>query len=213
MRKYIYLTMALLFSSCSVLTPNRRMAVLRPIEPVSFSSDKSVVYHPDSLLKALDVQYLVSGMLDSINTARIPRLTENQSIILGIQVAEKAKEYIGCKYAAGQMGPKRFDCSGLTSYVYNMFGVSLHRSSGDQWLDGKELKDRQQLRAGDLVYFNGRKIGNRIGHVGIVTEADPKTGEFYFVHASVSLGVMIDHSSHPYYKARYQGARRIFIDI
>ena len=128
---------------------------------------------------------------------------------IGIQVVKKAKKSLGKRYGAGQKGPNRFDCSGFTAFVYKQFGVTLHSSSETQWQDGVQIKNRKNLRPGDLVFFNGNVIGRRIGHVGIVTEADSRTGRFYFIHAA-STGVQIDYSEHEYYRVRYIGARRIF---
>lgn len=36
----------------------------------------------------------------------------------GEQIAEYAKQYLGCKYVYGGSGPNIFDCSGFTMYVY-----------------------------------------------------------------------------------------------
>jgi hypothetical protein len=43
-------------------------------------------------------------------------------------------------------------------------------------------------------------------------EKDEETGSFTFIHASVSKGVIIESSNHPYFQLRYMGARRILPD-
>ena len=70
------------------------------------------------------------------------------------------------------------------------------------------MTEKKQLKPGDLVFFNGRKVGKRIGHVGIVTEVDTARGQFKFIHASNSRGVTESHSDEAYYKRRYVGACR-----
>lgn len=185
---------------------------MRPTQPIAYTSGNTVLYNPDSLFHAKEIQYMVGHILDSINAVELEKLNaDKHARELGLQIVEVAKEFLGCRYGSGQMGPKRFDCSGLTSFVYKQFGVSLNRSSSDQFFNGTLIEDRKTLRPGDLVYFNGHKVGDRIGHVGIVVDADENTGEFHFIHAAITGGVMINHSTEPYYKIRYKGARRIFI--
>lgn len=128
---------------------------------------------------------------------------------MGIQVVLKAQEYLGHKYGRGCMGPQRFDCSGFTSYIFSHFGIRLNRSSAAQVADGMPIDDPKRLQPGDLVFYNGHRIGSRIGHVGIVTEVDAETGCFRFIHAAMT-GIQYDSSEAAYYKVRYMGARRIF---
>lgn len=120
-----------------------------------------------------------------------------------------SKNFIGTRYRIGANGPKAFDCSGFTSYVFRQFGLNLLRDSRSQGTQGDEIsiKDAQP---GDLIFFSGRRAGKRIGHVGIVIEANPETGHLKFIHASTSRGVQID--SYPdaaYYSRRFISVRRI----
>ncbi len=61
---------------------------------------------------------------------------------------------------------------------------------------------RQNLRRGDLVFFN--TSGKGVSHVGIYL------GGGLFTHASNSDGVTINRLSEPYYNKRYIGGRRLF---
>lgn len=120
-----------------------------------------------------------------------------------------AKDYIGCKYASGRMGPDRFDCSGFTSYIYQFFNITLGRSSRDQFLQGREIYDTRNLQPADLVFWTGsNKHSAEVGHVGLVVSTNEDTGEFSFIHAA-STGIQIDTSTMPYYAERFRGARRI----
>lgn len=120
-----------------------------------------------------------------------------------------AKDYIGCRYGAGKAGPDRFDCSGFTSYIFGLNGITLGRSSRDQFLQGAAIHDTRDLRPADLVFWTGsNRRRKEVGHVGIVVSVNRETGEFSFIHAA-STGIQIDQSNADYYAARYMGARRI----
>lgn len=124
-------------------------------------------------------------------------------------IISTAKEYIGCKYGAGRMGPDRFDCSGFTSYIYQFYNITLGRSSRDQFLQGREIHDTRYLQPADLVFWTGsNKRSKDVGHVGLVVDVNEDTGEFFFIHAA-STGIQIDSSTMDYYAERYRGARRI----
>lgn len=118
------------------------------------------------------------------------------------RVLEIAQSLLGCAYAYGQAGPDRFDCSGLTSFVFRQVGVGLSRSSEDQISCGARV-ERAQLAPGDLVFFD-TEGGGRISHVGIYLF----DGEF--VHASSGRGrVTTSTMRQGYYDARYMGATRV----
>lgn len=120
-----------------------------------------------------------------------------------------AMKYIGTRYRYGQTGPKSFDCSGFTSFVYKQRDIALTRTSRTQFGEGEEVADIADLQPGDLVFFGGSRSKDVVGHVGIVTDVDAEGKDFSFVHASRS-GVKVDVLSSEYYSKRYLGARRIF---
>lgn len=117
----------------------------------------------------------------------------------GATVVETAKNYIGCSYVYGASGPSSFDCSGFTSYVFKLHGVSLSRTAAGQYSNGVAIS-RDQLQPGDLVMFG--KSG--INHVGIYI------GGGQIVHAAnQSRGVTTDTINSGYYNNNYVGARRV----
>ena len=119
-----------------------------------------------------------------------------------------AESFTGTRYRRGANGPKAFDCSGFTSYVFGEFGYTLNRVSRQQIYDGKQVA-QDELRPGDLVFFNGRSVNKTIGHVGIVTEVDSAGSGFRFIHASTSQGVCVSkYPEEVYYEKRYMGACR-----
>lgn len=133
---------------------------------------------------------------------------------LADQLVEDGMKMLGTPYHYGSSGPKTFDCSGFTRYVYKQFGYTLDHSSSGQSRQGREVKGPwSNLQKGDLVIFAARHNTDRIGHVGIFIEADSSGKDFTFIHAAVQGGVIISHYSEPYYSSRYIGARRILPDF
>lgn len=117
-----------------------------------------------------------------------------------------AKKYIGRPYSRGSKGPKAFDCSGFTSFVFRNFDISLSASSQAQSTQGDKIS-RTDIQPGDLLFFKGRSSSG-VGHVAIAVDVDA-TGNVSFIHASTSHGVRIDKISDPYYSKRYLSARRV----
>ena len=120
-----------------------------------------------------------------------------------------AYKYLGVRYRSGRSGPDGFDCSGFTRYVFRQHDIQLTHSSRAQYNEGTRVEDIAQLQKGDLVFFGGSRSSKSIGHVGIVTEVDPSTKSFKFIHASTSSGIKVDSSRDPYYTRRYVGACRV----
>ena len=113
----------------------------------------------------------------------------------GEDIVAYAKKFLGCRYVYGTAGPKTFDCSGLTSYVYKHFGYSLSRTSGGQRSNGTKV-NKSDLQPGDILCFSG--------HVGIYI------GGNKFIHAAnPRKGVIITSLSESYYVKSYITARRI----
>jgi cell wall-associated NlpC family hydrolase len=77
-----------------------------------------------------------------------------------VAVAEAYRK-LGSPYQWGAAGPSRFDCSGLTMWVWGKAGVSLPHSSQAQYGSGRHVS-RGDLQPGDLVFY-----GSPIHHVGI----------------------------------------------
>lgn len=78
----------------------------------------------------------------------------------GVAVREAYRK-LGSPYQWAASGPDRFDCSGLTMWVWGKAGVSLPHSSKAQYNGGRHVS-RGDLQPGDLVFY-----GDPIHHVGI----------------------------------------------
>lgn len=131
---------------------------------------------------------------------------------LSDQIIAFARTFLGTPYKLGASGPKLFDCSGFTRYVYKHFGYNLTQYSGAQFTEGREVASYADLQKGDLVFFGKRGSVRNIGHVGIVVSINEERGSFRFIHASTSGGVVESESTQAYYMMRYIGARRILPD-
>ena len=122
---------------------------------------------------------------------------------------DEALSHIGKRYVYGSKGPKTFDCSGFTSYVYkHQNNVWIGASSREQYAIHQPIK-RNEMQAGDLVFFTSPRSGRNVGHVGIVLDYDPITDTFTFIHASTTKGVRVSKSTEGYYAKRYVGVRRV----
>ena len=130
-------------------------------------------------------------------------VTDSTEITKGSEIVAYAMQFEGCPYVYGAAGPKSFDCSGLTKYVYAHFGYTLNRSASDQWYNGTAVS-KSELQPGDLVLFNSGNRNKNATHVGIYI------GGGEFIHASTSTtGVIISDLNSNYYTSVYVGARRI----
>lgn len=125
---------------------------------------------------------------------------------LGEQIVDYAKSLLGVKYVYGGTCPETgFDCSGFTKYVFEKFGIRLHRVAADQAEQGSEIS-QDRLIPGDLVFSDTNGGNNGINHVGIYI------GDGKFINAasgSTSGKVVISSLSSSYWQAAYMTARRV----
>lgn len=156
----------------------------------------------DQIVIAAGMELLFADDADNKNNKEINTIVND--------LIATAKKYIGTRYQSGGKTPAGFDCSGFTSFIFNQFGYKLGASSSAQFSDGKQINNRD-IRPGDLLFFNGRDIGSRIGHVGIAISEPDEKGVITFIHSASGGGIRIDKTSAPYYNSRYKGARRVIL--
>jgi len=119
--------------------------------------------------------------------------------------AELAASLIGRPYVWGAEGPRSFDCSGLTQYVYREFGVDLPRRAISQSRVGVGVGRR--LQRGDLLFFSNDVRRSLVTHVGIYD------GAGMMIDASQRYGrVRRGSLDDPYLVERFMFARRLTDD-
>jgi len=134
--------------------------------------------------------------------ASVAQQTGEEGGSLGEAIVRTASRYQGVRYRWGGSSRSGFDCSGFTRYIYrHKAGIDLPHSASAQFRQGTPVS-REDLRPGDLVFFQTYRRG--ASHVGIYI------GNGKFIHASSARGrVRVDSLDEGYYRQRYLGARRI----
>ena len=81
----------------------------------------------------------------------------------GAKILAEAKSHNGALYKFAAAGPKRFDCSGYTMYVYRKAaGKSLPHKADGQQRYGKGVS-KSQKKVGDLIVFRSGSYGYHAG--------------------------------------------------
>jgi cell wall-associated NlpC family hydrolase len=122
---------------------------------------------------------------------------------MGAIAARTAERFVGIPYRwGGENVVDGMDCSGFVRAVYNLCGLSIPRTSRDQYKAGEPVI-KEDLRDGDLVFFGSSE--DTINHVGIYV------GGSRFVHAPKRgediRATSVDES---YFEKRFIGGRRYF---
>lgn len=103
-------------------------------------------------------------------------------------------------YLYGGATKDGIDCSAYTgTLLHDVYGTILSRTARSQYQECEKVK-KQNLREGDLVFFNTRR---GVSHVGVYL------ANGFFTHASTSSGVMISSLDEDYYNKKYIGGGRI----
>ena len=141
-----------------------------------------------------------SGDLSSLQASQDEFETMVRNLDVKSRLMDQYASWKGVRYRLGGSTRKGIDCSAFVQRTFReQFGLELPRSTSEQQETGKSIS-RAQLRTGDLVLFRAGSTGR---HVGIYL------GNNQFVHASTSSGVTISSMDEPYWKKRYNEARRV----
>jgi len=194
-KKIALIALLILLTTCSIANGKVRKGAKKDVPQTTVTTEEQ---EPDDEIDNYDFVY---GTSDELN------LEYDAMAIDGL--LDEAMSHIGARYRSGSKGPKAFDCSGFTSYVFRQLGNdNIGCSSRDQYARNMPVS-RSEMQRGDLVFFTSPGSGRRVGHVGIVVDVDPDTHTFNFIHASSSEGVKISNSTDGYYARRFIGVRRV----
>lgn len=99
---------------------------------------------------------------DDLSAAR----PESRAAEVAISFAERQ---VGKPYTWGGTGPDGYDCSGLVMQAYAAAGITIPRTSQEQWATMPHIP-ASEVRPGDLVFFAGSDgTWQAPGHVALVT--------------------------------------------
>lgn len=163
-------------------------------------------------------------VLSSCSTTKLPKTPENSrptkttnesatykkySEKLGITVDKNSNlkllqeviDWWGTPYKYGGESKSGTDCSGFVQMVFlSVYNKQIPRSSKQQHEYCKKI-NKNQLKEGDLVFFD--TSGKGISHVGIYLR-DEK-----FAHASTKRGVTVNGLDEEYYVKAYRASGRV----
>lgn len=111
---------------------------------------------------------------------------------------------LGIVYKYGGNNPRHgLDCSGFIKYIFKeTLDVDLPRTVAGLLNVGTSIKNKEELKLGDLVFFN--TIGKRVSHIGMYI------GNNEFIHAPrTGKKIEIQSLNNHYWSKRYIIAKRI----
>jgi cell wall-associated NlpC family hydrolase len=160
----------------------------------------------DPIVKLLAEKGLLADVISdpaSTATAQPSLLREVHARATALTLA--AMDLVGVRYRRGGTSAETgFDCSGFTRHVFEMsLGLVLPRRADEQAsAPGLVAVKREDLRPGDLVFFNTLK--RTFSHVGIYV------GDNRFIHSPrTGQNVRTEDMSFAYWAKRFTGARRV----
>ncbi|MDT8991739.1 C40 family peptidase [Curvibacter sp. APW13] len=131
----------------------------------------------------------------------------------GMQLEARASElvvnamgFLGVPYRrGGNTVETGFDCSGFVRAIYEQTAGLILPRKADQQAAATEKISRNELKPGDLVFFNTMR--RAFSHVGIYI------GNGKFIHApKPGAEVRVEDMSMSYWSKRFDGARRVAAD-
>lgn len=149
-----------------------------------------------------NVGYVRSDFVSFRNGAKPANKTAASA--LAESIVEYSKQFVGLPYVWGGTSlTAGADCSGFVQSVYRNFGISISRTSYQQFANDGTYVSKDNLQPGDLVFFASSGDGSA-SHVGMYV-GDGK----YINEVDYGIGCKISDLSTAYSKGTYLGAKRI----
>lgn len=121
-----------------------------------------------------------------------------------LRLYKEASQWLGVPYRYGGNNQSGIDCSGLVVQIYqDVYRIPLQRTVTDMADKNCRKVTKNELKPGDLVFFNTSKSKKGINHVGLFLK------DQYFIHASTSKGVIISSLREKYYHKNWKKGGRV----
>ena len=124
------------------------------------------------------------------------------SSLTNLPLLTQVEKWFGTQYCFGGSTDSCIDCSSFTQVILrDVYNIKIPRNSQQQF-DASTKIETENLKEGDLVFFNTVSASMIITHVGVYVCNNK------FVHASTSKGVTINDLSEKYFAKAFRGAGR-----
>ena len=129
----------------------------------------------------------VGGSANSGDVTTTPVAYTGPTTTQADQAVAFAYAQLGKPYVWGATGPSSYDCSGLVQAAWSAAGVSIPRTTTEQWA-GLPHIPMSDLQPGDLILYNGEShVAIYVGggyiidapHTGAVVEKIPESTSWY----------------------------------
>jgi Cell wall-associated hydrolases (invasion-associated proteins) len=199
------------------LSSDKKLLALNFIESVSFTpevinntvTNTSTTINTTSLINTRTEVSAEPAALEN-NIERISALQFKYAMIMDVEVEALTNnsalysfidDWYGTHYRMGGTTKKGIDCSAFSGTLLStIYSIDMPRTAREQYKICEKL-NKDELVAGDLVFFNTR--GHGVSHVGVYLANN------YFVHSSSADGVKISSLDDSYYSRKFISGGRV----